>query len=123
MNKHKLKAYCRYIGLLKGQKGVFVGLEISEQVAQRNALETGDGTMDGRRYFKLTPRGPIRARSMMQNGKRTIPTPIGRPIPARTSENALYDRWLNQQQNDDDVTITKSLFVRPKDVVFVLGAD
>lgn len=112
-NKLKLKAYCRYIGLLKGQQGVFVGLEVSAQVAQRNNLETGDGTIDGRRYFKLMPR--------TLESKRATP-PIGRRIPVRASDNDLYDHWLHQQQNDD-VTITKSLFVRPQDIVFVLGAD
>lgn len=143
--KAKFKASCRYIGKVTGRQGVFVGIEVSEQVATRHHLVQGDGSVNGRRYFKLTSETAttriIRQRSASMLKPKTL-VPRYRDLGGSMQLNSavehlprdtatlrhfttdFYDNWISPIAIDPEMKAitTRGLFVRPHEVVFVLGA-
>jgi hypothetical protein len=137
----KFKALARYIGRLQSSTlaGEWVGVEVEARLLDKSGVnETEerficDGVLNGCRYFSLNQHPSALSRPSHGNvgqsaslrgrvrGGSTIPSEMFSRRGMR-SASASPVRW---QVNPDDTPppITKALFVRPSEVVFVLGTS
>ena len=137
----KFKALARYIGRLQSSTlaGEWVGVEVEARLLEKSGVnETEerficDGVLDGHRYFSLEHHSSALSRPSHGNVGQSASL-RGRArgnsiIPSETfsrrgmrSASATPIAW----QANPDVTppqITRALFVRPNEVVFVLGTS
>jgi len=138
----KFKAMARYIGRLQSSTlaGEWVGVEVEARVLEKSGVhETEerlicDGVLDGYRYFSLN-QSPSALRNPSHGSVGQSASLRGRVRGGSTIPSEMFSRRgmrsasaspVPWQLNSDDTAssqITKALFVRPNEVVFVLGTS
>jgi hypothetical protein len=138
----KFKAMTRYIGKLEsdGKDGEWVGVEVEAKTLEKNGVQAtkerliGDGVIDGKRYFRIEAhKTPARRSSHSNFG--SITSGRGRSRGGSLAPNEVLGRlggrsasaspvpWAEPRDQDAAPGKTVALFVRPQEVVFVLGAS
>lgn len=122
------RAFVRYIGRLKGEKGPWVGLEVVEAGLETIFTLHRDGTYCGVKYFELGEEEEHNwhsSRSLLEGERRrkSSGTSGGTSIPTAASEPTTSSPYLGSQHclagqsRLTDPSLRPCVFVRPGDVV------
>ncbi|PWZ00192.1 hypothetical protein BCV70DRAFT_161513 [Testicularia cyperi] len=122
----RFKAEVRYIGLLAGRRGMWVGIQVSVQACDPEILEAGLGTptngcLHGKRYFDLHPTSGQLKESDIRKSRRlhvldqidAVSSPLRIESRPQSAASDLHPE--NSQQ-------LVGYFVRPSDILFVVGS-
>ena len=128
----RFRAYARYIGELEGEIGSWVGVEVPVgETWGPDKLEGrawNDGTWGGRRYFEIgntvewDENEERRKRRKEGSSGLTRDRTLKREGEQLTVDRAKRLRSASPAISDASVTEARGLFVRPKDVIYVLDA-
>lgn len=137
----RFRANVKYLGRMKGHRGAWVGLEVDD--LERLGVDTlPTGARDGVRYFHFTPPPPEsgssaeraeRARKLALIAEEMAREGRGEPLrprPARVPSNQLGLGGLGLRAASPFAVPDwgpperpRALFVRPSEVLFVMGSD
>ena len=121
------RAFVRYIGRLKGEKGPWVGLEVIEAGLETIFPLFRDGTYRGVKYFELGEEDEHNwhsSRSVLEGERRRKSSGTSVGTSTATSESSFHSgsqRRLTDQPDSVVAVLRPCIFVRPADVVRLPG--
>lgn len=116
--RRRFRANIKYLGLMPPSQGTWIGVEVDD--LDRLGVETlPSGAVDGIRYFHFTPtttpEDKARARKVaLMDGSKGLGLGLG--LSSRSASPYPAQDWTPPDQ-------PRALFVRPSQVLFVLGAE